>query len=69
MISDQRTEGRWEDEEEMGWESRMDVGRGRIYLRKKGSRSWRTENLEARRLAQISVPKDTGGGLDGEAEL
>ena len=49
----------------------MDVRQGRIYLREKGREAGgQTENLEASRLAQISVcvPKDTGGGLETEAE-
>lgn len=40
---------------------------GKNLFAEKGSRSWRTENLEARRLAQISVPKDTGCGLELKA--
>lgn len=71
MISDQRTEGRWDEEEKMdgsrGWT--FDVGVEEFVCGKRVEKAARTENLEARGLAQISVPKDTGGGLVAEAAI
>jgi hypothetical protein len=44
----------------------MDVRREEFICGKRVEKL-RTENLEARRLAQISVPKDTGCGLSFKA--